>query len=126
MTNNEAIEKLLQNDKELSKEKISLHKVFVNPSYVNYAVKEYLNSILYHNLTKVIKLYQISLGCDIEFPSIEMKNTLLSAITIRHDCVHRNGYTISGEMVRLTKESTIFTLSTVIEYVEYVEGIINK
>lgn len=102
MGNKRAIERLLQNDKDLCKEKISLHKAYVCANYPQIRVEDYLSRLLYHNFEKIIKIYELSLDVDIGFPSEDCKVHLLKATDIRHDLVHRNGFGINGEKIRVS------------------------
>jgi hypothetical protein len=55
----EALELLLEKDKELAKEKFSLAEIRRDKELVKRKVLEYLRSILYHNIPKVHALYRI-------------------------------------------------------------------
>lgn len=61
--------------------------------------KSYLVDVVWHNLGRVKPMYQAVLG--VEFNN-EMGD-LVKAVLKRHDIVHRNGKTKSGEHIVLTK-----------------------
>ncbi|MEG3899842.1 MULTISPECIES: hypothetical protein [unclassified Microcoleus] len=50
--------------------------------------------VIYHNLPKVSKMYEATLG--LLFPSI---SELQKDISVRHDIVHRNGKTQEGNEI---------------------------
>lgn len=87
---------------ELSKAKYSLEFLALNDvNAKSLAVKE-LSNILYHNIPKVIRTYEVVLGKRI---NIDMSQ--VNAITkIRHDIVHRNGKTQDGMMIYIDEENS--------------------
>lgn len=122
--NEPAIEQLLLHEKELSKEKISLHKALKNPNYPKVRVEDYLSSLLYHNFEKVIKIYKLSLSVDISFPSNECKEYLLKATDIRHDLVHRNGFNKNGHKIRVVSSDVNLLIENIEMWVEKIESAI--
>jgi hypothetical protein len=91
-----AMARLMRNDAELSKERFSLAEIASDPGLVEAKVREYLRSILYHNLAKVDFLYRTALGIRI-LGLVRDKALLFKAIMQRHDCVHRNGIDKNGQ-----------------------------
>jgi hypothetical protein len=80
----------------LKDQKLNLTDALVDPALAEKRFKTGLQSILYHDLNKVEKLYRIALQADF-FPKRQnYQNDLALAISIRHDCVHRNGYRKDG------------------------------
>lgn len=69
---------------------LTLAEAVRDPDAGKKKMKSRLQSQLYHKLDEVKKLYQIALQVDI-FPDEEVTATIATAITKRHDCVHRNG-----------------------------------
>lgn len=123
LTNKSSIERLLQNEKELCKEKISLHKAYVNSNYPRSRVEEYLASLLYHNFEKVINIYKIALCVDISFPSVDCKNVLLKARDIRHDLIHRNGFDKNGKKIRVATSDLDVLVNNIEIWVGKIESI---
>lgn len=107
-----AISNLISKDNELSAEKFTLDQIHKNPNLVEHSLKKHLHSILYHNLPKVSRIYKIAFNVDIWNPSID-KAAILKSINLRHDCVHRNGYTSDGELIETFNN-------------EYIEGILSQ
>ncbi|KRR29621.1 hypothetical protein CQ13_38445 [Bradyrhizobium retamae] len=58
----EAMQRLIDGDDELAKEKFTLAEIRKEPNLVARKVREHLRGILYHNLAKVDVLYNIALG----------------------------------------------------------------
>jgi hypothetical protein len=91
-----AMARLMTNDAELSKERFSLAEIASDPGLVETRIREYLRTILYHNLAKVDFLYNTALGIRI-LGLVRDKALLFKAIMQRHDCVHRNGLDKNGQ-----------------------------
>lgn len=109
-----ALKRLLANESELKKTSISLVRIYENPNVVTDHVREYLAGIQYHNLSKIAKLYELALDIEV-FPSKEIRSALSRSVTIRHDLVHRNGKTKTGDPIELptsTVENLINDLMT--------------
>ncbi|MCP3468205.1 hypothetical protein [Bradyrhizobium sp. CCGUVB23] len=92
--------RLMSNDAELSKERFSLAEIASDPGLVESKVREYLRSILYHNLPKVDFLYSTALGIRI-LGLAKDKALLFKAVMQRHDCVHRNGIDRDGQRLEV-------------------------
>lgn len=73
-----------------NKEKISVSDIKEVYDGMNMKVQTALAEVIYHNLPKVKKMYELILEIDILTDEEEM-SYLCSAINIRHDIVHRNG-----------------------------------
>jgi predicted RNA-binding Zn-ribbon protein involved in translation (DUF1610 family) len=82
--------KLIDRDKHLSQEKLTILEVATNSSAAKDKVSSHLKKILYHNLERVKVLYGIVYGIDLSVDRDDW-NFLLKAVIYRHDCVHRNG-----------------------------------
>ena len=89
------IKKLVSKDREISKIKFSLQELIDNENIINSTVKQYLVSIIYHNLNKVNFLYKVCIGIEIVTSKSDWE-FLLKGVEYRHDCIHRNGYTKDG------------------------------
>lgn len=96
----EVLDNLIENDKELQKAQLSLKDVRKDPNIVVTTVRAHLKEILYHNLARVNVLYKCGLG----FGILSGKDSdLFKAIEYRHHCVHRNGFDNDGNKL------TVFT-----------------
>jgi hypothetical protein len=117
-----AMTRLMTNDAELSKERFSLAEIADDPGLVESRVREYLRSILYHNLAKVDFLYGTALGIRI-LGLARDKALLFKAITQRHDCVHRNGLDKDGQKLAVfTKQYVQDTADLIKAFVVEIEG----
>lgn len=120
MRDKEAMQRLIDKDQDLAKEKFTLSEVSKDPGLVERKVRTHLREVMYHNLKKVDVLYNIALGVRILNLAAD-KTDLFKAVLLRHDCVHRNGFDKDG------KEIDIFTKAFVQDTADlikaFVEGI---
>lgn len=118
----DAMQRLIDGDDELSKEKFTLAEIRKDPDLVERRVREYLRAILYHNLAKVDVLYNIALSIRI-LNLTSNKDDLFKAVKLRHDCVHRNGFDKNGnELVVFTKTFVSETANVIRSFVETIEN----
>lgn len=106
LADKEVITKLLAVNKDLKEQKFTLSDINADSDIVAKHVQKYLRQILYHNLSKVSYLYNAALGVELLDKTID-KEKLYKAIQFRHDCVHRNGRTSSGEKLEIFTKSYI-------------------
>jgi hypothetical protein len=95
-----AIANLLKDERELKKLKFSLDQINEEPNLVVNEVIKYLKGLIFHNLTKIDRIYQMAFNIRILEDSDD-NQLLLEAIKYRHDCVHRNGQTKEGETLNV-------------------------
>lgn len=116
-----ALQRLIVGADELVSEKFTLVQIAKCPDLVQRTVRSYLRGILYHNLEKVGVLYRIALGVRILELSND-KSSLFQAVSLRHDCVHRNGFDKDGiELKVFTKEFVQQTADLIRGFVDSVE-----
>lgn len=104
----------------LSDAKYTLEAIRATPDFAKTKVREYLRDILYHNLAKVDTLYRIALGFRI-LPLATDRDSLMRAIHLRHDCVHRNGCDKQGN--KLDDFTQAYVLATALLVRQLVEAI---
>jgi len=121
MADKAAMQRLIDKDDDLAKEKFTLAEIFRDPLLIERKVREHLRSTLYHNLAKVDVLYNFALGVRIlDFTSD--KQSLFKAVMLRHDCVHRNGFDKDGNELKVfTKTFVQDTADLIKAFVESIE-----
>lgn len=121
MADRSAMQRLIEQDDDLAKEKFTLAEISKEPGLVERKIREHLRSILYHNLKKVSVLYNIALGFRI-LPPASNKEKLFNAVRLRHDCVHRNGFDKDGNKHEVfTKTFVQNTADLIKAFVEEIE-----
>ena len=112
-----AMDRLMATDTDLLQEKFTLAEIAADQNLVKTKIHKYLRSILYHNLAKVDFLYNTALQVKI-INLISDKSRLFTAIKLRHDCVHRNGFDEDGN------ELTVFTKQFVQDTADLIKGFV--
>lgn len=126
LENDQVLERVLNGVREMKAKTVSLADIAKSPNIVTDSVKSHLQGILYHDLAKVGKYYEIALNINI-WPDDELRKVLFQAILYRHDCVHRNGRTKDGiELGIFTSEYVNGILSKFKIFVEHIEGSVRQ
>ena len=107
---------------ELKQTKPSLDEILQDDDIVIRKVLEWLPTVLFHNLAKVLKIYSIVLDTDIV---IDM--SILGKITsVRHDIVHRNGKDFEGKPVFLSQNVCRNSISEINTFIDLIYEQISK
>jgi hypothetical protein len=121
-----AIQRLIEQDSELSKAKFTLTEISRDPDLVITKVRDHLRGILFHNLAKVDALYGIALGVRV-LNLVDDRARLQHAVILRHDCVHRNGFDKDGKaLTHFTKSFVEETSELIKHFVERVEAAVRN
>lgn len=117
----EVMQRLIDKDEDLAKEKFTLSEVSKDPGLVEHKVRTHLREVMYHNLKKVDVLYNIALGVRILDLAAD-KASLFKAVLLRHDCVHRNGFDKEGNEIDVfTKAFVQDTADLIKAFVEAIQ-----
>ncbi len=117
--NKDALQRLIETDKELLAEKVTLAEIAKNPDLLKDRVKSHLRGVLYHNLQKVDFLYRTAFSIRI-LGSKDENAHLLQAIQQRHHCVHRNGMDQDGNRL------TVFTPQYVQQTADRMKALVDR
>ncbi|HBO3134034.1 hypothetical protein ACM71I_23400 [Pseudomonas aeruginosa] len=109
--------KMYETVPELRNKKFDWREVVEQENPAKLAIASYLSDLVFHNLSKVGLMFKSVLGY--EFLNVEW---LYRAIEVRHDCVHRAGFTKKGQKVSVNRISIDDLRSQVVELVESVEA----
>ncbi|GAM02970.1 hypothetical protein SP5_109_00030 [Sphingomonas parapaucimobilis NBRC 15100] len=110
MNHTEIKKRLAQKAGFVQNQTLKLTDVLLDPTKAENAFKIGLQNILYHDLEKVEKLYNVGLNIGFYPPNSTIKTNLEASVKIRHDCVHRNGVNKDG-YVHSFDDTTIRTLA---------------
>jgi hypothetical protein len=113
----ELMRRFVETTPEFKTERISLSEVYKAAEEIEQRAKSYLVDVVWHNLGRVKPMYKAVLG--VEFNN-EMGD-LVKAVLKRHDIVHRNGKTKSGEDIALTKNDVIELVSKVESFIQDID-----
>lgn len=111
------IRRIVESDPEFSRRKLEVADLFRRHDGIKNEVAEYLEGLIYHNLSKIKQLYK-SVLC-VEFP--KDLSSIFRAINIRHDIVHRNGRTKEGEVHQLTLDAVSELILSIRGFIDNVD-----
>ncbi|HHG3164398.1 TPA: hypothetical protein ACPVW4_004501 [Vibrio parahaemolyticus] len=120
------IKRFLYKNKEINSQKFSLVDIFESNDLVTDQIKGYLVKQIYHNISKVNSLYKSSLGFSLPLTTVE-KKSLYEAVSYRHDCVHRNGFTIEGKRLHHFEQEYLMNTCALFQgVVDKIEALLKK
>ncbi|MBT0622542.1 hypothetical protein KIH32_01390 [Pseudomonas fluorescens] len=94
------IRRLVETDPELAKRQFSLKEIFTQWEGLKLLVAKYLKDLIFHDIKKIKPMYRSVL--EIDFGDVAW---LFKAISIRHDCVHRNGFDKDGNQHQIESDA---------------------
>lgn len=112
------LEKFVSEYEPYKKEQISLNKIFSKYNSLGARVREDLNYLIYHNIGKLIAVFDI-FNFDLQkFPRIK---DISIAIQKRHDLVHRNGLDKDNNFQEISKAEVRALISNTSQLVGYID-----
>lgn len=110
--------RFIESTPEFQSEKIALSDVFKAIEEIEQKTKSYLADVVWHNLQRVKPMYKDTLGID--FP--KDIGTIFRAIIKRHDIVHRNGKTKSGDEILIQQQDVTSLIAAVESFIQHVDA----
>lgn len=110
--------RFIESTPEFQSEKLALSEVFKAIEEIEQKSKSYLADVVWHNLQRVKPMYQDTLG--ISFP--KDIGVIFRAIIKRHDIVHRNGKTKSGEEILIQQQDVIDLIAAVEVFIHHIDA----
>jgi hypothetical protein len=107
--------------KDFKDRKLSMNELFDYADKAEEKAKEAMLEVIYHNLPKVSKMYEATLG--ISFPNFSQ---IQKDITIRHDLVHRNGKTKEGKEIFIGEADVNEIISRIENFVEALDSMLRE
>ncbi len=102
------LRRFVETNPEFKNRKFDMHEVYQIYNDLTKTAKKVMYDTIYHDLSKVRNMYMETF--QMKFPDIASAS---KAVHKRHDLVHRNGKTKSGERILLTLAEVSKTLSIV-------------
>ena len=99
------------------KEKLSLSEIIIKYENLNSRVKEDLDNIIYHNINKLVPIFNIF---NFELDKFEKLNTIAKHIKKRHNFVHRSGLDENENFEIITKEEIKLVIEDINLFVEFI------
>ncbi len=122
VSDEELMRSFIESTPEFKTVKISLADVYKAAEKIEQRAKKYLADVVWHNLSRIKPMYKSVLG--IEFGTA--LGQIFEGIRKRHDIVHRNGKTKSGEEILITKEDVKDLFSRVETFIKEVDEKLSK
>lgn len=115
----DTLEKFVCEYEPYQKEKLSLHEIFVKYNSLKMRVREDLENFIYHNIPKLIRIFNIF---NFELDKFEKIKDISICIQKRHNLIHRSGLNehdefIVMEVARTEIETLISDTNLFVEYV---------
>ena len=101
-------------------EQISFSSIFEQMDKIDSTIQETLRGLMYHNLGKIKPIFKDVLNVD-----LGDIGTIMKAVQIRHDIVHRSGKDKEGNVHDIMKEDVIQLVEEVSSLISRVESYIN-
>ncbi|CAK1711401.1 RiboL-PSP-HEPN domain-containing protein [Vibrio crassostreae] len=76
-----------------------------------------IKNLVWHRLNDIDPLFKHTFGI-----RIHIHTGLTDKLALRHDLVHRNGYTLAGELVDITLEKLNECIQTIVDFVDDIEN----
>lgn len=109
--------RFIESTPEFQSEKVALSDVFKAIEEIEQKAKSYLADVVWHNLQRVKPMYKDTL--DIDFP--KDIGAIFRAIIKRHDIVHRNGKTKSGDEISIQQKDVIDLINAVNIFTQHID-----
>lgn len=116
--NPDLMRRFIETTPEFQSEKVALSDVFKAIEEVEQKAKSHLADIVWHNLQRVKPMYQDTL--DIAFP--KDIGAIFRAIIKRHDIVHRNGKTKSGDEILIQQKDVRDLIAAVESFAQHIDA----
>lgn len=110
--------RFIETTPEFQSEKVALSDIFKAIEEVEQKAKSYLADVVWHNLQRVKPMYQETLG--IAFP--KDIGAIFRAIIKRHDIIHRNGKTKSGDEILIQQKDVINLIAAIESFTQNIDA----
>lgn len=99
------------------KEKLNLSEIFERAKNINEQVNEDLNNFIYHNIPKLIRIFNIF---NFELHKFTRLEKITKHIKMRHNLVHRSGLNNENNFEEISKEEVRLVISNINLFVDYI------
>lgn len=114
---NITLEKFVNEYEPYKKEKINLNEIFERTNKIKEKVEEDLNNFIYHNIPKLIRIFNIF---NFELQKFSQLDTIIMNINMRHNLVHRSGLNNENNFEEVSKEDIRRVISNINLFVDYI------
>ncbi|WP_318640200.1 hypothetical protein [Flavobacterium ardleyense] len=115
----DTINTFIENYEPYKKEVVPLNQIISMRKSINNKIKEDLNNLLYHNIPKMIRIFDIY---NYDLRSFKEIPKLVSQIKLRHDFVHRSGIDKEDNLVLTSKQQILNLIELTNSFIEYINN----
>lgn len=114
---NLTLEKFVNEYEPYKKEKLNLNEIFERTKSINNQVEEDLNNFIYHNIPKLVRIFNIF---NFELQKFTKLNEISKHINMRHKLVHRSGLNNENNFEEISKEDVRSVIKNVNLFIDYI------
>lgn len=111
------IEKFVNDYEPYKKERLMLNEIFAKYESLQNRIKEDLDNILYHNISKLIPIFDIY---DFDLKNFDKIKNIAKHIQKRHNLVHRSGLDEGDNFCEVLKTDILLLINDTNLFVEYI------
>lgn len=100
------------------KEKISLHEIFRKHNGLEMRVRDDLSNFIYHNISKLINVFNIF---NFELDKFKKIRAIATHIQKRHNLVHKSGMDKNDNLQEVLEKDIILMIEDINSFVEYID-----
>lgn len=117
------LEKFVSEYEPYKKERLSLHEIFVKYNTLEMRVREDLDNFIYHNIPKLIRIFNIF---QFELDRFDKIKDIALHIQKRHNLIHRSGLDENDDFKEVSKNEVESLISNTNLFVEYIQNKIEE
>lgn len=116
------LENAIKNVKEIKNEKYSIFELSKTDLNICSLALSHTTGIHFHNISKVQEIYSQVLGIKLQLDI----SKVCKITSLRHDIVHRNGYTTDGKLIELDAQDFFQTIEDIKKFSSSLQEQINE
>lgn len=111
------LEKFVSHYEPYKKEQFSLNEIFSKRNSISCRVREDIDNLIYHNVSKLIRIFNIF---DFELNNFNKIDSIAKSVQKRHNLVHRSGLGKYNNFQEVTDIEILSLIDNVNSFVEYI------
>lgn len=117
------LERFISEYEPYKKEKISLHEILKKYNSIELRVKDDLENFIYHNISKLINVFNIF---NFELVKFNKIKDIANHIQKRHNLVHKSGMDKNDNLQEVSEKEIKLIIKDINSFVDYLDEKINK
>lgn len=111
------LQKFVENYEPYKNESLTLNEIFTKQKKIKSKVREDVNNLLYHNIAKLINIFNIF---DFELVKFKHLKNVARKVQLRHNFIHRSGVDKNDGIIEVSKSEVytfILETNSLVEYI---------